>query len=121
MIDRGKKPSVVVLENVRTLKTHDGGNTYRVIRNILENKLGYKVFTQILNTANYGVPQTRNRTFIVCFANHDVEFEFPKHEELNLTMQDLLEKTLILNIFYQIELYRQSYLRGQGGQGESRN
>lgn len=56
MIDRGKKPSVVVLENVRTLKTHDGGNTYRVIRNILENKLGYKVFTQILNTANYGVP-----------------------------------------------------------------
>lgn len=115
MIDRGKKPSVVVLENVRTLKTHDGGNTYRVIRNILENKLGYKVFTQILNTANYGVPQTRNRTFIVCFANHDVEFEFPKHEELNLTMQDLLEKDVDSKYFLSDRIIPTILSEGTGG------
>ena len=90
MIQRGRKPRVLVLENVRTLKTHDKGNTYRVIKNILENELGYKVFTQILNTANHGIPQTRNRTFIVCFANHEAEFEVPEEEELQLTMQDLL-------------------------------
>lgn len=94
MIQRGRKPRVLVLENVRTLKTHDKGNTYRVIKNILENELGYKVFTQILNTANYGIPQTRNRTFIVCFANHEAEFEFPEEEELQLTMQDLLEENV---------------------------
>lgn len=115
MIERGKKPSVVVLENVRTLKTHDKGNTYKIIKNILENELGYKVFTQILNSANYGVPQTRNRTFIVCFANQDVEFEFPEQEELKLTMQDLLEKDVDTKYFLSDRIIPTILSEGTGG------
>lgn len=115
MIQRGRKPRVLVLENVRTLKTHDKGNTYRVIKNILENELGYKVFTQILNTANYGIPQTRNRTFIVCFANHEAEFEFPEEEELQLTMQDLLEENVDQKYFLSDRIIPTILSEGTGG------
>lgn len=115
MIQRGRRPRVLVLENVRTLKTHDKGNTYRVIKNILENELGYKVFTQILNTANHGIPQTRNRTFIVCFANHEAEFEFPEEEELQLTMQDLLEKNVDQKYFLSDRIIPTILSEGTGG------
>lgn len=115
MIQRGRKPRVLVLENVRTLKTHDKGNTYRVIKNILENELGYKVFTQILNTANHGIPQTRNRTFIVCFANQEAEFEFPEEEELQLTMQDLLEENVDQKYFLSDKIIPTILSEGTGG------
>ncbi|OZM56879.1 DNA (cytosine-5-)-methyltransferase [Lottiidibacillus patelloidae] len=91
-IINAKKPEIIVLENVRTLRTHDGGKTYKVIMNILENELGYKVFDTVLNSADFGVPQKRNRTFIVGFRDHTFEYEFPQTIELDKTMQDLLEK-----------------------------
>ena len=53
--------------------------------------LGYNVFCDILNSADYGVPQTRNRTYIVCFDNKNARFEFPEKKKLNKTLQDLLE------------------------------
>lgn len=90
-IDINQKPRVVVLENVRSLKTHNKGKTFETILNILENDLGYKVFYNILNTADYGIPQTRNRTYIVCFANEEADFIFPQQQRLELSMQDLLE------------------------------
>lgn len=93
IIDK-KRPDIVVLENVRSLRTHDNGNTYKVIMNVLENELGYKVFDKVLNSADYGIPQTRNRTFIVCFKDHSVDFEFPQPRPLEKTMQDLLEKNV---------------------------
>jgi len=90
-IQRGKKPKAVILENVRSLRTHDNGRTYQEIHRILEEELGYKVYCEILNSADYGVPQTRNRTYIVCFANDSANYIFPEKEELNKTLQDLLE------------------------------
>ena len=89
-IDRGSKPKVIVLENVRRLLTHDGGKTFNVIKKILEKDLGYHIHYKVLNSANFGVPQTRNRIFIIGFAN-EVEFDFPTEQELELTMQDILE------------------------------
>lgn len=89
---RGKQPNIIVLENVRRLTTHDKGKTFKVIKKILERDLGYKLFYKVLNTADYGIPQTRNRIFIVGFLDHDIEFNFPKKEKLKLTMQDLLEE-----------------------------
>lgn len=80
-----------MLENVRNIVTHDNGNTFKVIRETLE-ELGYKIFYQVLNTADYGIPQNRRRTFIVGFNNYNIEFNFPKKQELKLTMQDLLEQ-----------------------------
>ena len=90
-IEQHEKPRVVVLENVRSLKTHNKGKTFKTILSILENDLGYKVFYDILNTADYGIPQTRNRTYIVCFANEAADFSFPEKMPLNSTLQDLLE------------------------------
>ncbi len=90
-IKRGKKPAAVILENVRSLKTHDKGRTYREIHRILTEVLGYKVFCEILNSADYGVPQTRNRTYIVGFASQEAEFSFPEKVPLTCTLQDKLE------------------------------
>lgn len=89
--DRGVKPSVVVLENVRKLKTHDNGKTFKVIKKILSEDLGYKVYDFLLNSSDYGVPQTRNRTYIVCFADHSIDYSPPKKITSELKMQDLLE------------------------------
>ncbi len=91
MDKRGHKPKCVVLENVRNLLSHDKGNTFKVIKSVLENELGYKVYYKALNSKDYGVPHNRNRVFIVCFDNHDVDFTYPDPIELNCTMQDLLE------------------------------
>lgn len=90
-IIKEKEPEIIVLENVRTLRTHDNGNTYKVIMNTLREDLGYKVYDKVLNTADFGIPQTRNRTFIVGFKDHSVNYEFPKPVKLQITMQDLLE------------------------------
>ena len=65
-INNNRAPEVIVLENVRRLLTHDGGDTYKTIKGTLR-ELGYTVYEDVLNSADYGVPQTRNRVFIVCF------------------------------------------------------
>lgn len=89
-IDHNRAPRVIVLENVRRLLTHDKKNTFKRIKSVLE-QMGYKVFYEVLNSADYGVPQTRNRLFIVCFRNEDVDFEYPEKQPLNLTMHDILD------------------------------
>ncbi len=90
-IEAGKKPRAIILENVRTLRTHDKGRTFKTIKRILTEELGYTVYDSVLNTADFGIPQTRNRTYIVCFANNAAEFTFPEKQTLTLTLQDLLE------------------------------
>lgn len=90
-IEKGKKPKAVILENVRSLMTHRNGETYREIHRVLQDVLGYKVFKDILNSADFGVPQTRNRTYIVCFDNQAADYLFPEAQKLQKTLQDLLE------------------------------
>ncbi len=114
-IMKGKKPSVIVLENVKALKTHDEGRTFATIKRILSDDLGYKVYDTILNSANYGIPQTRNRTYIVCFANESVEFEFPKEIELNRTLQDLLEEEVDDKYFLSDKILPTILSNGTGG------
>ena len=60
-----KKPPFALLENVRNLVRHDNGNTFRIIKAELE-KLGYHVYYDIFNTADFGLAQTRNRVYIFC-------------------------------------------------------
>ena len=63
-----KKPKVVFLENVKNLVSHDNGNTLKIIIEILEEKLGYKVYLRILNSVTHAnIPQNRERIFIVAF------------------------------------------------------
>lgn len=61
---RAKRPSHILLENVKGLLSHERGQTYRIIKDSLE-ELGYFVERQTLNSANFGVPQNRERVFIV--------------------------------------------------------
>jgi len=66
-LGKEKFPRALLLENVKNFKTHDGKETYKEVRRQLY-KLGYSVYTKILNTADYtSIPQNRERTFMVCF------------------------------------------------------
>ncbi len=113
-IEKGRKPRAVILENVRSLKTHDKGNTYREIHRILEQELGYHVFCEILNSADYGVPQTRNRTYIVCF-DEEVAYAFPPKQELDRTLQDLLEPEVDQKYFLSDKILPTILSGGTGG------
>lgn len=84
-----KKPRAFLLENVKQLFTHDKGNTYRTIHKKLTD-LGYNVHTDILNSLDFGVPQKRERTYIVGFMDHNIEFTFPKHKKPH-NMASILE------------------------------
>lgn len=114
-IEAGKKPRAIVLENVKALKTHDKGNTFKVIKKILEEDLGYKVFCEILNSADYGIPQTRNRTYIVCFANENADFSFPPRIELTYYLQDLLEQDVDKKYFLSDKILPTILSNGTGG------
>lgn len=85
-----KKPKAFLLENVKHLKGHDKGRTLQTIIKHLE-ALNYKVFYKILNAKDYGLPQNRERIFIVGFRNHDVKFEFPEPLKTQTRVGSILE------------------------------
>jgi DNA (cytosine-5)-methyltransferase 1 len=86
---RVKKPYCFLLENVKQLKSHDNGKTFSVIINCLES-LGYRVYHSVLNSLDYGVPQKRERTFIVGF-RENIEFSFPRPALHRPKLDDILE------------------------------
>ena len=91
------QPKVFIYENVRGLITHDKGRTWGKMRDIFENVLHYHISEpQILNAADYGIPQNRRRLFVIGIRN-DIQakpFEYPPKigvENLKYSMQDFLE------------------------------
>jgi len=90
-----KRPPIVLLENVKNLQSHDGGNTWRVIRETLEG-LDYKVFSKVIDAVHY-VPQHRERIYIICFDKrvfgNNPPFEFPSLPpiENRPTLREILE------------------------------
>lgn len=94
-IARVKRPKVMLLENVKNLKSHDGGNTWRVILETLES-LGYSVKAKVIDAIEF-VPQHRERVFIVCFnrevfSEADIEaYEFPNATGPRPVLSDILE------------------------------
>ena len=92
-----KKPTAFVLENVKYLKCHRGGNTFKHIKKELENAGdGYGVFYDILDSKNFGVPQHRERIYIVGIKNPRKEFIFPQKGKYVRTklLKDILEKNV---------------------------
>lgn len=88
-----KKPSVILLENVKNLVSHDQGNTFKVILESLKNH-GYHVKYKVLNACEYGnIPQNRERIYVVCFKDIKAyeKFEFPHAIPLDTLINDLLE------------------------------
>ncbi|WP_375563004.1 HpaII family restriction endonuclease [Bernardetia sp. OM2101] len=86
-----KRPKAFFLENVRGLVTHDKGKTFKIIRNILENELGYSFYYKVVHASDYGLPQLRPRVFIVGFRDDSFmnSFSFPPPIPLKFTMSDV--------------------------------
>ena len=84
-----KQPYAFMLENVKNLKSHDQGRTFKTILKHLEN-LGYFVHHTVLNSLDFGVPQKRERTIIVGF-KENIHFTFPKPLGTRAKLEDVLE------------------------------
>jgi DNA (cytosine-5)-methyltransferase 1 len=97
-----RKPEGFLLENVKNLKSHDGGKTFKIIQETLE-KLGYHLKVKVLNSMEYGnIPQNRERVYMVGFKNKDYseKFEFPSPVKLTVKITDLLEKNVPEKYYY---------------------
>ena len=88
------KPKVFLLENVKGLLNHNKGETFKLMLDILENELDYKIFYKVLNAKDYGVPQNRERVIIVGFLDHSIDFRFPKPFDKKLFVGDILDKNI---------------------------
>lgn len=84
------RPRVVFLENVKRFKTHDKGNTFNVVQTVLE-EMGYEVHAKVLNAKDFGVPQNRERIYIVAFLG-ETNFKFPEPLGLETRVGDILQK-----------------------------
>jgi DNA (cytosine-5)-methyltransferase 1 len=94
-IIKRKQPKAIFLENVKGLRNHNGGKTLATILNVLRNDLGYFVpEPQIINAKEFGVPQNRERIYIVGFRNDlGIEsFEYPKPTNKKVAFSDIKEK-----------------------------
>ncbi len=134
-IIKEKKPSVVFMENVKNFATHDNGQTLQVVQSIMK-ALGYTFFYKVLNAANYGIPQKRERIYIVCFKNNlNINmFNFPTSMTLTTYLEDFLldEKDIPPELYVEREdvymaniiddTYKDRPIRlgivNKGGQGE---
>lgn len=85
------RPKCFLLENVKGLLNHNMGETFKVILDILENTLGYKVYHQVLNAKHFGLPQNRERVIMVGFLDDSIEFKFPKGTFSKTRLGDILE------------------------------
>ena len=85
-----KKPKMFFLENVKGLVSHKGGETVSTILDILENELGYHVFSTVLSSLDFGLPQKRERWYCVGF-REDVNFDFPKPLNKKAVLRDIVD------------------------------
>lgn len=84
------KPQVLFLENVKGFKGHNKGQTFQVVKDTLRN-LGYSVYAQVLNAKHFGVPQNRERIYIIAFKDHQT-FHFPRTTDIEINVGMILEK-----------------------------
>ncbi|NOZ47980.1 MAG: DNA cytosine methyltransferase [Chlorobi bacterium] len=86
------KPKILFLENVKNFARHDNGKTLKVVLNTL-NEMNYNVHFKVLNTSKFGLPQNRERIYIIAFNNNfykNTEFNFPVSNEIS-SLNDILE------------------------------
>lgn len=124
-IIEAKRPSVLFLENVKNLQSHDGGKTWTVIMNTLK-ELGYETFTRVYDAAHW-VPQHRERVFIIAFNKKvfgdNPDFKFPEPPPLKAKLRDILEKkadtkyTLTDHLWQYLQNYAQRHREKGNGFG----
>lgn len=102
-IIKRKRPKAIFLENVKGLRNHNGGKTLATILNVLRNDLGYFVpEPQIINAKDHGVPQNRERIYIVGF-REDLgisEFNYPKPIGKKVAFSKVKEKKSVATKYY---------------------
>ena len=84
------EPKLFIFENVKGILTHDNRRTWETIKSYFEN-MNYNIFYSVLDSKNYGIPQQRQRVFLLGFKNTERNFEFPGHIPLEHKMSDFLE------------------------------
>ena len=112
-IIKRKKPKVVFLENVKGLRNHNGGKTLATILNVLRNDLDYFVpEPQIVNAKDFGVPQHRERIYIVGFRKDlgITEFEYPKPLKKKVKFADVKEKKVPATKYFLSTQYVQTLI-----------
>ena len=87
-----KKPRMCILENVKNLKTHDGGNTYREIEKELLQR-NYLLTSKIINSADYGSPQARQRIFMVATITRP--FVIPTPEKITRPVSTIIDASYV--------------------------
>ena len=97
-----RKPQAILLENVKNLKSHDGGRTFAIIKRTLEG-LGYNLKVEVLNSMTHGnIPQNRERIFIAGFldeAKADA-FDFPKNIPLTKSFREYVAEEADQKYYY---------------------
>lgn len=101
-IVKAKRPKIVFMENVKNFATHDNGKTLEVVKATME-ELGYTFNYKVLNATDYGIPQKRERIYMVCFRKDlDInEFNFPKAFALQKHVEDFLlnDENMVANLY----------------------
>lgn len=85
-----RKPKAFLLENVKQLRGHDKGRTLQVILDHLKDA-GYVVYHDVLKARDFGIPQNRERIFIVGFLDQSIEFKFPEPIGIETKVGSILE------------------------------
>lgn len=106
-----KKPKVIFCENVKGLTIHDHGRTFKIIVGALR-ELGYTVFYKLLNSKDFGVPQNRERIYIVAFRNDIApgEFVFPEGTDSTKTIRDIMQDAPVPAKYYLSDVYMQTLI-----------
>lgn len=102
------KPKIIFCENVKGLTMHDKGRTFKVIKKSFE-QIGYTVYDKVLNSKNFGVPQNRERIYLVCIKNDLIgekfDFKFPDGVEKDVTIKDIMDPAPIPSKYYLSDVY----------------
>lgn len=106
------KPKVIFCENVKGLTIHDNGRTFKIIKKAFE-EIGYTLYDKVLNSKDFGVPQNRERIYLVCFRN-DIDsskFKFPTGTDSSKTIRDILDLEPISPKYYLSNTYVETLRR----------
>lgn len=134
-IIKAKKPKIIFMENVKNFVVHDNGRTLNIVKRIIDD-LGYTFYEKVLNATDFGIPQRRERVYMVCFRKdlNIKSFSYPKPFKLIHHLEDFLlkDETMVKDLYikrddiYYNDLIDNTYsdksirlgIVNKGGQGE---